>query len=336
MIQNAVKNGCRQAIACSDLDLSEKTFIRWIKTPEDQRKGPLTTPANKLSELERKNVLKISNSIEYCDLPPTQIVPKLADKGQYIACESTFYRILKEENLLAHRGKSKVSGHHRPEPLVATAPNQVYSWDITFLKGPIKGNFFYLYMFMDVFSRKIVGYEVHENECMIKASTLIEKICRNEGIKKHNVTLHSDNGSAMKGSTMLATLHMLGVVPSFSRPSVSNDNPYSEALFKTLKYCPEFPSGIFVSIEAAREWVDKFVAWYNYQHLHSGIKFVTPADRHEGKDRKILQMRKYIYAEAKKKNPNRWSKEIRNWNRIEKVGLNNLLEEKIWATKLAS
>lgn len=260
----------------------------------------------------------------------------MADQGKYLASESTFYRILKEEKLLAHRGKSKPSSKNRPAPLVATGPNQVYSWDITYLRGPISGAFFYLYMFMDVFSRKIVGWEVHENEDMEKSSRLIEKIYEEEGLKEGEVKLHSDNGGAMKGATMLATLQKLGIVPSFSRPRVSDDNPFSESLFKTLKYCPQYPSRPFQSLDNTRNWVKDFVSWYNFKHLHSGIKFVTPADRHDGKDTKILEKRKNVYEKAKRKNPNRWSKEIRNWEKIKRVELNGLHEEEFLDTKIAS
>lgn len=251
----------------------------------------------------------------------------LADRGQYIASESTFYRILKAENLLSHRGKSRAKSNYRPAPLVATNPNQIYSWDITYLRGPIAGKFFYLYMFMDVFSRKIVGWDVYDNESMENSSKLIENICQKEKIKKGELVLHADNGGAMKGATMLSTLQRLGVIPSFSRPRISDDNPYSESLFKTLKYCPQYPSKPFLSIDESQEWVTEFVHWYNYKHLHSGIKFVTPASRHQGKDRVILLKRHKIYEIARLKNKNRWSGQIRNWNWIEEVPLNNLLTE---------
>jgi len=313
-----------------------KTFKRWKKRIEDLRFGPKTEPANKLTPEERKEVLIIATSKDYMDLPPSQIVPMLADKGRYIASESTFYKILREEKLLEHRGKSKKPSHNRPCPLVATMPNQIYSWDITYLKSPIIGMFFYLYMFMDIYSRKIVGYEIHEAESMEHSAKLIDKICKLEGIKKEQLTLHADNGGAMKGATMLATLQKLGVVPSFSRPRVSNDNPYSESLFKTLKYCPEFPSRPFKNIEEARAWVEQFVYWYNNIHLHSGIKFVTPNDRHEGKDKEILERRKIVYKTAKLTNPNRWSREIRNWEKNEEVFLNYLQKKNDLDIKIAS
>ena len=336
MIEEAIVNGSRHDIACSDVGIDVKTFKRWKVDLEDKRKGPLTVPANKLTLLEIQEIIQVSTSAEYVDLAPSQIVPSLADKGIYIASESSFYKVLKEKELLEHRGKSKKKTHNRPAPLVAFGPNQIYSWDITYLKSNIAGKFYYLYMFMDIYSRKIVGQEVFEVESMEYSSALVERICACEGIQKKQLILHSDNGGAMKGATMLATLQRLGVVPSFSRPRVSNDSPYSEALFKTMKYCPEYPSKPFPSIAEANAWVNKFVFWYNNIHLHSGIKFVTPVSRHEMKDKKILENRKKIYEVAKLKNPNRWSGQTRNWTKIEKVYLNYLQEDKDIDINLAS
>ncbi len=318
------------------MGLSLKTYERWLKNPCDQRQGPLATPANKLSEFERARVLEMATSKEYCDLPPCQIVPKLADKGEYIASESTFYRILKEEKMLTHRGKSKPSSTNKPSPLTAIAPNEVWSWDITYLRSAVKGQFYYLYMFMDIFSRKIVGWDVHASEGMDHSSTLVAKIYENENIKEGQVILHSDNGGSMKGATMLATLQKLGIVPSFSRPSVSNDNPFSESLFKTVKYCPQFPSKPFLSIETAKLWVGEFVQWYNCEHLHSGIKFVTPVDRHDGRDELILARRKIVYETARLQNPSRWSGDVRDWSMIKSVPLNYLQKESESSIKNAS
>jgi len=242
------------------MDINEKTFLRWKYSIEDKRKGPKTSPTHKLTEEEVNAIIKISTSEKYMDLAPSQIVPTLADEGEYIGSESSFYRVLKLHSLMAHRGKTKAKTQQRPAPLVATGPNQIYSWDITYMKGPIKGQFYYLYMFMDIWSRKIVGQEVHENEDMIKSSKLIEKICKKEGIEKYQLVLHADNGGAMKGATMLATLQKLGVVPSFSRPKVSDDNPYSESLFKTLKYCQTYPSKPFTSLDNASAWVETFTS----------------------------------------------------------------------------
>lgn len=318
------------------MEIDVKTFKRWENDVEDKRRGPKTSPGNKLTEEEVEKIIQISTSKDYVDLPPTQIVPLLADKGIYIASESSFYKILRAKKLLKHRGKSKKPSMIKPAPLVARSPNEIYSWDITYLRSNVAGRFYYLYMFMDIYSRKIVGFEVHENESMEHSSRLIERICVQEKVEKAQLILHSDNGGAMKGAMMLATLQKLGVVPSFSRPRVSDDNPYSESLFKTLKYCPEYPSRPFSSLGEASAWVEKFVFWYNNVHLHSGIKFVTPVSRHEGLDKIILEDRKKIYEEARSKNPNRWSRSTRNWNQVEKVFLNYLQEEKNDAITLAS
>lgn len=328
LIEEAIANGCRDFVACTDIGIDMKTLKRWKTDTADKRKGPKTEPSNKLSAKEVEEVITISTSKEFVDKAPCQIVPALADRGQYVASESTFYRILKANKLLEHRGKSKKPSTEKPAPLGATAPNQIYSWDITYIKSSVRGIFYYLYLFMDIFSRKIVGYDVHETESMELSSKLIDKICREENIKREELILHSDNGGPMKGATMLATLQRLGVVPSFSRPGVSDDNPYSESLFKTLKYCPAYPTKPFESLENAIDWVGNFVDWYNNDHLHSGINFVTPASKHSGKDNEVLNRRKVVYETAKLQNPLRWSGKTRNWNRVEKVYLNYLQKDK--------
>lgn len=297
----------------------------------------MTTPANKLSTEERKEILQVVTSDEYKDLTPWKIIPKLIDeKGIFIASESSFYRILNEEKLLAHRGRSNAKTMKRPAPLIAKGPNEIWSWDISYMKGPIRGHFYYLYMFVDIFSRKIVGYEVYETESMELSAALVDKVCKKENIKKDQLILHSDNGGPMKGSTMLVKLYDLGVVPSFSRPSISDDNPFSESLFKTVKYCPMYPVIGFSSLKEAREWVKRFVEWYNNEHLHSGIKFVTPSQRHEGIDKKILENRKEVYKNAKMKNPIRWSGKIKNFDWIAEVSLNHLKGKEKCDTKKTS
>jgi len=193
---------------------------------------------------------------------------------------------------------------------------------ITYLPTDVRGIFMYLYMVIDVYSRKIVGWQIHDNERVDLAADVMVDICAAEGISKHQVILHSDNGSPMKGATMLATLQKLGVIPSFSRPDMSNDNPYSESIFKTLKYHHQYPAKQFQSLKQARDWVESFVNWYNYEHLHSAISFVTPAQHHSGEDIKILENRHKVYLKAKSLNPQRWSKQTRNWQHISSVSLN--------------
>jgi transposase InsO family protein len=310
--------------AAIELGISERTEQRWKAAPEveDQRRGPLTAPSNKLSAEEKSRVVEVATLPEYRDLSPAKIVPTLADRGEYIASESSFYRILKARALLAHRSSARPRSSHKPEPFEATGPNQVWTWDITYLRQMVRGLFFYLYLIVDIHSRKIVGWEVHERECAELSRDLMKAALESEKITGQGLVIHSDNGKPMKGATLLATLQWLGVVSSFSRPHVSDDNAFSEALFRTMKHCPAFPTKPFSSIEEAREWVREFVHWYNNVHLHSGIKFVTPSSRHEGRDAEILAKRKLVYENAKALNPIRWSGETRDWGRLETVVLN--------------
>lgn len=306
------------------MGITPRTIQRWkaFDKLKDGRMTRKTSPKNKLSDMERKHILHTVNQPQYASLSPSQIVPLLADKGVFLASEATFYRLLKKEKQLSHRYVSRPPSLHKPKALKANASNQIYSWDITYLKSAVTGQFFYLYLVMDIYSRKIVGWQVYDRESSEYAADMLEDSCREECVKKGQVTLHSDNGSPMKGATMLATLQRLGVVPSFSRPGVSNDNPYSEALFRTLKYTPKYPQQPFTTMQAARTWVGIFVKWYNQEHLHSGIKFVTPAQRHDGLDEAILKNRKAVYQKAKTNFPFRWTGCIRNWSKNNEVLLN--------------
>ncbi len=325
LVNKSRVSGARQSQACEVVGISTKTLQRWKQdgNAHDGRLDAKHAPANKLTVLERQRIIQTANKPEYAALPPSKIVPKLADEGVYIASESTFYRVLKEAKQLQHRLKSKPDQQiKKPRALTATGPDQIYTWDITYLPTQIKGIFLYLYLVMDIYSRKIVGWQVHEEESSTLASDLMTDICQREGIMPDQVTLHSDNGSPMKGATMLATLQELGVIPSFSRPSVSNDNPYSESLFRTLKYRPEYPEKPFSNLLSARRWVQGFVDWYNFEHLHSTIQFVTPNQRHTGEDIEILAKRKRVYEQAKLEKPERWSGEIRNWKPVAEVYLN--------------
>ncbi len=325
LISSACHAGSRKSQACKILGLSLRTVQRWDKEKNkiDRRQLTKKTPKNKLTLEEREMILRISNSKKYRDSPPCKIVPMLADEGKYIASESSFYRILHAENQLVHRGHTQPRKHNKPKPFIAKKPNQVWSWDISFLPTQIKGLYFYLYVIVDIYSRKIVGWNVHEKESSENASYLIQQACCDEKVARNQIVLHSDNGAPMKGLTMLAMLEKLGVLPSFSRPSVSDDNPYSESLFKTLKYHSTFPvSEKFAAIEDARKWCEKFSKWYNEQHLHSGLKFITPAQRHSGKDKMIMQNRHDVYQKAKRQHPERWSANSRNWSLPKFVALN--------------
>lgn len=315
--------GARQASACAELGLNERTLQRWRHAPEDGRPSARrAVPANKLSEAERQAVLEAANRPGYVSLTPHQIVPKLADEGIYLASESTFYRVLKAAGQAGRRGRS-----HRPRrrPLTthrADGPNQVWCWDITWLPTTVKGRFFYWYMMQDIYSRKLVVNEVHESESAEHASQLLARGCLREQTAGRPLVLHSDNGMAMKGATMRATMQELGVAPSYSRPRVSNDNAYAEALFRTAKYCPLWPERPFETLEDARAWVLQFVRWYNEEHRHSGLKYVTPNQRHRGEASGLLARRTRVYEAARDRHPQRWSTSIRNWALWDAVYLN--------------
>jgi putative transposase len=330
-IDQACAKGARLGRACAAVGLSERTLQRWrrdgaisgdARTREHRADGAVRSPANRLSQAEQAAVLAVANAPRFASLSPHQIVPALADEGCYLASESTFYRLLRDADQLARRGRAKAPARQRPQPLVATGPNQVWSWDITYLASTVQGMFFYLYLIMDVYSRKIVGWEVYPQESAAHAASVFHKAHLREGVRADALVLHSDNGSPMKGATMLVMLQRLGVVPSFSRPAVSNDNPYSESLFNTVKGRPNFPSDPFDGVEAARRWMATFTAWYNNIHLHSALKFVTPAQRHRGEDVDLLAQRDALYRAARDDNPRRWSGPTRNWTPPASVLLN--------------
>jgi transposase InsO family protein len=326
LIAEAVLGGARLAPACELLGFSERTFQRWQLGAADSPDGRTLrheAPAHKFSVLERANLLAVANSAEFGHLAPSQIVPRLADQQRYIGSESTFYRVLREENQLSHRRAERApQKRSKPRAVAATEPDQLFSWDITYLPTTVHGIYLYLYLFVDVFSRKIVAWQIYAEENGENASEVMKDLCRRENIKPGQLILHSDNGGSMKGATMLATLQKLGVMASLSRPAVSNDNPYSESLFRTLKYRPAYPLNAFINIAAARIWATTLIEWYNHEHRHSAIRFVTPAQRHGGLDTAILQRRSALYAAARAKNPRRWTGTARNWRRIDVVHLN--------------
>ena len=327
LINEAVTAGARRAKACSALEISDRTLRRWTKGGEihaDQRPLVLRPePANKLSVAERATVLDTCNSESFASLPPSQIVPKLADQGRYLASESSFYRILRADGQQHHRGRAKPPVRRKPPTSYkASGPCEVWTWDITWMPGPVAGMFFYLYLIVDIYSRKIVGWEVHERERAELAATLIRRAVMAEGCITRPLVLHADNGSPMKGATMKVTMEKLGITASYSRPRVSNDNPFSEALFRTCKYRPDWPTKGFATKTDAQAWVKSFATWYNGEHLHSAIRFVTPDARHAGHDRATLANRAIVYANARAQNPERWSGKTRNWRPTGAVWLN--------------
>ena len=319
-------------MACRELGIDIRTRQRWLKDAtagmvnKDGRKdAERKKPRGALSEEERTKVIEVANSPEYASKPPAQIVADLADKGEWIASESTFYRILHDKNLQHARGKAKSPHRKAPTSHAASTPNQVWTWDITYCASPIRGKYYYLYMIVDIFSRLIVGWEIHEEENAQYATTLIQKAYLKEAVWKNArpLVLHSDNGSPMKASTFKATLEKLGISSSYSRPRVSDDNAYSESLFRTLKYRPEYPTYGFESLEASREWTYSFVHWYNEIHRHSALKYVTPLQRHRGESAAILEARKEVLEEAKLRHPERWNnRPVRNLEEENLVWLN--------------
>lgn len=313
IIKGAVEAGARKKRACEELGIPIRTIQRWEKIREDRRKNAIHSPKNKLTQEEVDKIIYTVSLERFRDKSPKEIVPVLAEEGIYIASESSMYRILREKRMVLHRENTREpKKRHKPKELLATGPNQVWSWDITYIKTAVKGLFYYLYLFMDIWDRKIVCWDIFEEQTSENARSTILKVSDEVNLKE--IALHSDNGSPMKGATFLATLSWLGVVPSFSRPACSNDNPYSESLFKTIKYRTSFPKAFKSTVEA-KKWMESFVCWYNNEHRHSGINYVTPNQRHNGLDKKILKTRTETYRTAMLKNPARWIKgKCRNWS----------------------
>ena len=332
LIDEAVKRGARLWAACTELGLCPRTYRRWTavagEVGADRRPGtPRATPANALTEAERQRLVAVSCQAEFASLPPSQIVPMLADRGQYLASESSFYRVLKAHDLQHHPCRAAVRGPSELKRHQATASNHVWVWDITWLPGPIAGTFYYLYLMLEVFSRKVVGWEIHEEENAEHASVVIRKLSLVEGRSLIPLVLHSDNGSPMKGATMLTTLHKRGIAPCFSRLGVSDENAEAEAFFRTPKYRPGYPGKGFKTLDAVRQWVLKFIRWHNTTHRHSALKFVTPAQRNQGADIAVLEARTVLYETAKAAHPERWRGATRNWDRPATVWLNPIRQE---------
>jgi len=329
-ILQAHSDGARLRLACEIVGIDLRTLQRW-KAGEglvsgDGRPGAVhPVPAHALSPAERAQVLSVANEPRFADVPPARIVPMLADEGVYVASESSFCRVLREHGQAEYRGRAKAPRAMRPPTThVATAPRQVWCWDMTYLPAAVIGQWFHLYLILDLYSRKIVGWEVHDSDDSLHAAHLVRRTALAEGIAKLLVkpVLHGDNGATLKATTVLAMLYWLGVKPSYSRPRVSDDNAYSESLFRTAKYRPEFPTKGFVDLAAARAWAAHFVRWYNVDHRHSGIRYVSPAQRHAGDDHAILAARHDLYVQARERNPTRWSRSTRNWTPIGAVTLN--------------
>ena len=311
--------------ACEALRVPRATFYRYLGQSHQFRsgKGSCTTPPLSLSQTERQDVIDTLHSEKFQDKAPYEVYATLLDEGKYHCSIRTMYRILKSKHgdIKERRRGHQRTQYKKPE-LLATAPNQVWSWDITKLKGPAKWTYFYLYVILDIFSRYVVGWMVAHREQQALAKHLIEQSCIKQGILPGQLTIHADRGASMKSKAVAQLLADLGVTKTHSRPHVSNDNPYSESLFRTFKYRPEYPVKGFDSIEVARQWVGRFVKWYNDKHLHSAIRYVTPSQRHKGEDIEILANRKRVYQRAKQRRHERWSRSTRNWEPITEVWLN--------------
>jgi putative transposase len=328
-IEAAHRKGARLKAACELAGIDVRTLQRWKRgglEHGDRRPGALRpVPTHALSAAERARIVQIANEPRFAELPPARIVPMLADEGTYVASESSFHRVLRACGQSRHRGRAKTPQRKRPPSThVATAPRQLWCWDLTFLASQVLGQWFYLYLILDVYSRKIVGFEVHQSDSSDHAVDLLRRTALAEGLHSlpEKPVLHGDNGSTMKATTVLAMIHWLGLKASHSRPRVSDDNAFVEALFRTAKYRPQYPAKGFASLEDARRWASRFVSWYNHEHRHSGIRYVSPAERHAGQDLHILARRHELYLKARAVNPRRWARNTRNWQPVAAVTLN--------------
>lgn len=329
-IQAAHAGGARLALACEVAGIDVRTLQRWkagegLTAGDGRPQAVRPMPSHALSPAERQAILAVANEPRFADVPPARIVPMLADEGTYLASESSFARVLRAHGQHARRGRAKAPRASRsPTTHIATAARQVWCWDMTYLPALVMGRWFHLYLILDLYSRKIVGWEVHDSDDADHAVHLLKRTALAEGIAAMAAkpVLHGDNGSTLKATTVLAMLNWLGVKPSYSRPRVSDDNAYAESLFRTAKYRPEFPAKGFADLAAARAWAAAFVRWYNHDHRHSGIRYVSPAQRHAGEDLTILAARHDVYLQAQQRNPARWSGSTRNWSPIGPVTLN--------------
>ena len=291
---------------CESVSLPRATYYRFKSPPEVSAKR---RSHRRLTELERQRVLETLTSERFCDQSVRQVWAQLLDAGSYLCSVRTMYRILEENQAVRERrNQLRHPEYQRPE-LLATGPNQLWSWDITKLKGPHKWNHFYLYVILDVYSRKIVGWLLANRESSTLAVELIRQSCLKEGIARNQLTVHADRGSSMRSKPVAFLLADLGVTKTHSRPYTSNDNPYSEAQFKTLKYQSDFPKR-FGSLEDARVFLQRFFSWYNHEHRHSGIGLVTPAERHSGEDKVVYEKRQVVMREFYLRHPERFVRGI--------------------------
>ncbi len=304
-IDELVDAGVARARACRVLGRARASHYRARQAPTHGPPAPRPRPARALTPVEQDQVIDVLNSERFCDQAPAQVWATLLDESTYLASISTMYRLLRQRAMVRERrSQARRPAHIKPE-LVAFAPNQVWSWDITKLAGPYKWTWFHLYVILDVYSRYAVGWLVATRESARLAEELIADAVYREQVPAGQLSLHADRGTSMTSKTVTQLLADLGVLQSHSRPHVSNDNPYSEAQFKTLKYSPRFPKR-FASLAAARTFVDEFFAHYNHQHRHSGIGLHTPADVHHGRADTIRAQRQAVLDHAYAAHPDRF------------------------------
>ncbi len=295
--------------ACTVLGVSRSGLYRFrlLATRVDAPVKPLIRPAppRALSEIERARVRDLLNSERFQDQAPREVYAQLLDEEKYLCSWRTMYRLLTQhDEVCERRNQRRHPVYARPE-LLATGPNQVWSWDITKLRGPGKGVYYYLYVMIDIFSRYVVGWMIAEVEAAELAEQLIAETCAKEGVERAQLTIHADNGGPMIAKSVTILLADLGVAKSHSRPHVPNDNPYSEAQFKTLKYRPDYPDR-FGSLVEARLWARRFFAWYNEQHHHTGLGLLTPANVHAGQGEAVRQERQAVLQQAFQAHPDRF------------------------------
>jgi len=287
------------------LGRSRASHYRHLRGPKLGPPAPRPAPVNALSESERQQVLGVLRSPEFCDLAPAQIWARLLDDGIWLCSTSTMYRLLKIAGENRERRRQRTHPAKKKPELIATAPNQVWSWDITKLRGPERGVYYELFVIIDIYSRYVIAWTVAAAETGELAKEFIDTAIAGQDVKSGQLTLHADRGSSMTSKPVAQLLVDLGVARSHSRPHVSNDNPYSEAGFKTLKYCPAFP-GSFGSIQHARQFCETFFAYYNHEHRHSGIGLHTPASVHYGTAIEVRAQRAVTLDAAYTANPDRF------------------------------
>jgi len=295
--------------ACEAMAIPRATFYRHQgkSTVTDVCRRP--APPLALSLEERQVILGVAHEKRFWDATPYQMYATLLDEGRYLASVRTIYRVLSANNEVKERRKQVSRPRYQKPELLATAPNEVWSWDITKLKGPVKWNYFHLYVILDIFSRYVVGWMVAHRESATLAKRLIEETCEKQQIPEGQLTLHADRGSSMKSKLVAHLLADLGVTKTHNRPHVSNDNPYSESQFKTLKYSPGFPER-FGSIQDARKFCQGFFTWYNSVHKHSGIGLLTPEQVHYGRAQEILEQRTVVLESAFKDHAKRFKGKV--------------------------